>query len=438
MTGPKISFWMISSSCCRPETTVGSKKKPSVADAGDRRRRPRRGRAARSKNADHPVELVGVVDRRRTARPRRRAVRSWSLSLRLLGERGDEVVVDAGRGEHPGRRGAVLAGVEVAGDGDALGGGLEVGVVEHDDRRLAAELEVHALDVAWPPTPATSMPARTEPVIDTICGVGCSTSARPVSRSPQMTLKTPGGRNSAVDARPSAAVETGVVSDGLSTTVLPAAMRRRELPDRHHHRVVPRRDLGARRRSARAGSNDVWPAMYSPADAALEHARGAGEEPDLVDHRRDLLRRASARAACRCSRDSSVDELVGVRLDRRRRCASSAFCRSRGRGVAPGLERRRPPRVARGRRPAADGDRRVREHLAGASGRPGPMVRPSAASTGSPSTKLRSVALVAHADLLHGGSSVAAAHDSCTTAQPSPGLHGYRQCEGPVSRRNQQ
>ena len=37
----------------------------------------------------------------------------------------------------------------------------------------------------------------------------------------------------------------GVVSLGLSTTVLPAAMRRGELPDRHHHRVVPRRHLGA-------------------------------------------------------------------------------------------------------------------------------------------------------------------------------------------------
>ena len=67
------------------------------------------------------------------------------------------------------------------------------------------------------------MPARTEPVIDTICGVWCSTSARPVSRSPQTTLKTPAGRNSAMISAISS-VETGVVSDGLSTTVLPAAM----------------------------------------------------------------------------------------------------------------------------------------------------------------------------------------------------------------------
>ncbi len=66
------------------------------------------------------------------------------------------------------------------------------------------------------------MPARTEPVIDTICGVGCETSSRPVSRSPQTTLKTPGGKNSdAISA--SRTVVTGVVSLGLSTIVFPAA-----------------------------------------------------------------------------------------------------------------------------------------------------------------------------------------------------------------------
>src|ERR1700722_14589851 len=40
---------------------------------------------------------------------------------------------------------------------------------------------------------ATSMPARTEPVTETMAGVSCTTRARPVSRSPQATLQTPGG-----------------------------------------------------------------------------------------------------------------------------------------------------------------------------------------------------------------------------------------------------
>jgi hypothetical protein len=70
---------------------------------------------------------------------------------------------------------------------------------------------------------ATSMPARTEPVIDTIRGMSCDTRARPVSGLPQITLNTPGGRNSAAISA-SSSVLTGVVSDGLSTTALPAAI----------------------------------------------------------------------------------------------------------------------------------------------------------------------------------------------------------------------
>ena len=70
--------------------------------------------------------------------------------------------------------------------------------------------------------PATSMPARTEPVIDTIWGVLCSIRPRPVSRSPHTTLRTPGGRNS-WHSSASRVELAGVVSLGLSTTVLPAA-----------------------------------------------------------------------------------------------------------------------------------------------------------------------------------------------------------------------
>ena len=70
---------------------------------------------------------------------------------------------------------------------------------------------------------ATSMPARTDPVMATICGVGCSRRAAPVLRSPVTTLSTPAGRNSAATSA-SLSVASGVVSDGLSTTVLPAAI----------------------------------------------------------------------------------------------------------------------------------------------------------------------------------------------------------------------
>ena len=70
--------------------------------------------------------------------------------------------------------------------------------------------------------PATSIPARTEPVIATICGVVCSTRARPVSRSPHTTLRTPGGRNS-WHSSANRLVDAGVVSLGLRTMQLPAA-----------------------------------------------------------------------------------------------------------------------------------------------------------------------------------------------------------------------
>ncbi|CAB4851941.1 unannotated protein [freshwater metagenome] len=70
---------------------------------------------------------------------------------------------------------------------------------------------------------ATSIPARTDPVMATICGDECSTSTRPVSRSPVTTLNTPGGRISAMSSA-IRTVDTGVVSLGLRTTVFPAAI----------------------------------------------------------------------------------------------------------------------------------------------------------------------------------------------------------------------
>ena len=93
-----------------------------------------------------PVQLARVVDRPEQGVV---VVRHPDLgrAARILAERRDEVVVDARSGEHPGGRGAVLTGVEVPRDGDPLDRLLEVGVVEDDDRRLAAELEVHPFDL---------------------------------------------------------------------------------------------------------------------------------------------------------------------------------------------------------------------------------------------------------------------------------------------------
>ena len=69
---------------------------------------------------------------------------------------------------------------------------------------------------------ATDFPARVLPVIATIAGMSWSTMAAPVERSPHTTFSTPGGSTSAASS-PSRTVDAGVVSDGLSTIVLPAA-----------------------------------------------------------------------------------------------------------------------------------------------------------------------------------------------------------------------
>src|SRR3954471_16624058 len=69
---------------------------------------------------------------------------------------------------------------------------------------------------------ATALPAAMLPVIETISGIGWLTTAAPVVRSPQTTLNTPGGRMSANSSAMYTAL-AGVVSDGLSTIVLPAA-----------------------------------------------------------------------------------------------------------------------------------------------------------------------------------------------------------------------
>ena len=205
---------------------------------------------------------------------------------RLLGERVGEVVVHARADEHAGRGGAVLAGVEVAGDRDVLGGVLEVGVVEHDDRRLAAEFQVRALEVLRRGF-GDLVPARVEPVIDTIAGslvrheraAGVAVAADHVEHARRQELRRDLGHQRGRHRRGVARLEHHAVAGGE---------RGRDLPDRHHHRVVPRRDLAD---DADRLAPDVGgvPGHVLARAAALEHPRGAGEEADLVERRRDLL-----------------------------------------------------------------------------------------------------------------------------------------------------
>ena len=63
-----------------------------------------------------------------------------------VGHPADEVIVYATAGDHPARRRAVLARVVERAFGEVGDHGLDVGVVEHDHRCLATQLEVHPLE----------------------------------------------------------------------------------------------------------------------------------------------------------------------------------------------------------------------------------------------------------------------------------------------------
>ena len=79
---------------------------------------------------------------------------------------------------------------------DAVGDGLlEVGVVEDDVGRLAAELEGDPLDRLRRRARRTRLPARVEPVNDTMSTSGWAAMASPTTGpAPVTRLNTPGGQ----------------------------------------------------------------------------------------------------------------------------------------------------------------------------------------------------------------------------------------------------
>ena len=113
---------------------------------------------------------------------------------------------------------------------------------------------------------------------------------------------------------------------------------RGELPDGHHHRVVPRRDLRAHADRLAAEHRRV-PAHVLAGTLALEVPGRRSVEADLVDHRRDLLR-AGQRDRLAGVAHLELDQLVGAGLDG----VGDAEQRERTlrrRRIAPRLERRR-------------------------------------------------------------------------------------------------
>ena len=107
-----------------------------------------------------------------------------------------------------------------------LGGGVvEVGVGEHDQRALAAELARERDEVARRRRRRSRGAVSGEPVNEIRRDVaGAGTSAAPArSPIPWTTLKTPGGSPASAVRSASSEQESGDHSAGLRTTVQPAA-----------------------------------------------------------------------------------------------------------------------------------------------------------------------------------------------------------------------
>src|SRR3954447_4987473 len=90
--------------------------------------------------ADHLVE-VPRVDQRSDLGLRIERI-SHAQAPRPLGNLVDELIVNRGLHEKPARRGAALAIEAVDHENHGIESAIEVRVVEHDDRILAAKLEV--------------------------------------------------------------------------------------------------------------------------------------------------------------------------------------------------------------------------------------------------------------------------------------------------------
>ena len=146
-TGPNTSRWTISSVCRVPAISVGSKKKPPPARA-----LPPvvistcRLAAARSTNPATRVrcsaEISGPIST--PASPCEPTFSERTASLKF----GDQPVVNLRPGVQAAGRRAVLAGVVEAKGTYPGDDRIEIGIVEDDDRGLAAEFEMGALEIA--------------------------------------------------------------------------------------------------------------------------------------------------------------------------------------------------------------------------------------------------------------------------------------------------
>ena len=178
-------------------------------------------------------------------------------------------------------RGAGLAHVAHLGDHGALDRGIDVGVLEHDEGRIAAELHRRLDDVVGRLVQQLAPDLGRAGERDHAHARIMQHRAHHLARTSAtgMTLTTPAGTPASSRIGISASMVSGVSEAGLSTTGQPAAsagpdLARRhgggEIPRRHQHRdagrLVLHHDAGARGRRAREAAEIAHRLLRVPAE----------------------------------------------------------------------------------------------------------------------------------------------------------------------------
>ncbi len=217
-------------------------------------------------------------------------------------------------------------------------------------------------------------PTSVEPVNATLSTPGCPTTAAPVAPAPGRMLTTPGGRSACWQISAKSIAVSGVVSAGLSTTVLPAASAGATFhasmsSGKFQGMTCPATPSGLRRRQAR------------PTRACRPSPRGRRSAPRPAGRRR----RGSRGSACRC-RGVSRTASSRARSCRIRAIRNRYLARS-----APGIGPQTRSKAARAARTARSTSGAVAsatlERTSSVAGLRVSSEPPSTGSANSPSTK---------------------------------------------------